>query len=84
MKEHQFILQVFNIPQGLKREDLKIEHDNLESWELMGTDIENGERVANISLYFKEPTTTEALNGTVGVSASTYEVQGGDLYISNW
>jgi hypothetical protein len=79
-----FILQIFNVPENIKRGNLRIEHDKIEDWELMDVATEKGQRVANVTLNTRLPIEVSALAGEISVASDLHDVQGVDIGIAAW
>lgn len=84
MKSKQFILQIFDVPMSIKERDLKVEHNQISTWELMDVAQEQGSNVANVNIHMSEPSTVNSLSGQISVSSSIHEVSGVDLELAAW
>ncbi|HAS5670861.1 hypothetical protein ACA544_18095 [Vibrio cholerae] len=84
MRTDRFIIQIFNVPSGIKESDLKITHSNLDDWELMDVATDKGKEVANITLATKTTTTSTELKSGLAVSSSIHQIDESDIILAAW
>lgn len=82
--KNAFIMQLFNVPPGITRKDLSLDHEHIENWELMGTDTQKGVNVANITFHTDRNFDVAELEGNISVSSNLYDIQGVDIEIAAW
>ena len=79
-----FIMKIFNVPKEIQGNDLRIDHDNIEYWELMDVATEKGKTVANVTFHTDTAMRVADLEGEISVWSGLHDVQGVDVEIAVW